>query len=80
MDVKSPNNEIAITIPAQYQRAILLLQHASQPSAPVSPDDIVDCVELQSGKTLPAKRQIVTYRPSDSPPIKNKGQIIDTWI
>ena len=80
MDVKSPNNEIAITISAHYQRAILLLQHVSHPSAPVSPDDIVDCVELQSGKTLPAKRQIVAYRSSDSPPNKNKGQIIDTWI
>lgn len=80
MDVKSPNNEIAVTIPAHYQRAILLLQQASYPSAPVSPDDIVDCVELQSGRTLPAKRQIVTYRPADIPPNKNKGQIIDTWI
>ena len=80
MNVKSPNNEIAITVPAQYQRAILLLQPSSHPSAPVSPDDIVDCVELQSGKTLPAKSKIVTYRPSGSPLIRNKGQIIDTWI
>jgi hypothetical protein len=80
MDVKSPNTEIPVTVPAQYQRAILLLQHVSHPSASVSPDDIVDCVELQSGKTLPAKRQIITYRPSDSPRIRNKGQIIDTWI
>jgi hypothetical protein len=80
MDVKTPNNEIAIAFPAQYRRAITLLQYVSHPSASVFPDDVVDCVELQSGKTLPAKRQIVAYRPSDSPRIKNKGQIIDTWI
>jgi hypothetical protein len=80
MDVKSPNTKIPIAIPAHYQLAIPLLQHASHPSAPVSTDDIVDCVELRSGRTLPAKRQVVSYRPSDSPPNKNKGQIIDTWI
>jgi hypothetical protein len=80
MNVKSPNTLIPINVPAQYQRAVSLLQHASIPSAPFSPDDIVDCVELQSGKTLLAKSKIVTYRPSDSPRIKNKGQIIDTWI
>ena len=79
MDVKSANARIPITVPAQYQRAVPLLQHASLSSSPVSPDDIVDCVELQSGKTSPANRQIITYRPSDSPRIKNKGQFIDIW-
>jgi hypothetical protein len=80
MDVKSPKTQIPITIPAQYQRALPLLWHVSNPSALISPDDIVDCIELQSGKTRPAKREIITYRPLDSPRIKNKGQIVDTWI
>ena len=79
MDVKSPNAQISITVPAQYQRAVPLLQHASLSSSPVSPDDIVDCVELRSGKNSPANRQIITYRPSDSSRIKNKGQFIDIW-
>jgi hypothetical protein len=80
MDVKSPNTQISITVPAQYQRAVTLLQQVSHPSAPVSPDDIVDCIELQSGKTSPAKRQIITYRPSDSPLIKDRGKFIDIWV
>jgi hypothetical protein len=80
MDVKLPNTQIAITVPAPYQRAITSLQQAYLPSSPVSPDDIFDCVELQSVKTSPVNKQIITYRPSDSPQIKKKGQIIDTWI
>ena len=80
MDVKLQNTQIAVAVPAQYQRAITSLQQAYVPSAPISPDDIFDCVELRSGKTSPVNKQIITYRPSDSPQIKNKGQIIDTWI
>jgi len=80
VDVKSPNAQIPILVPAQYQRAFPLLQHVSHTFAPVSPDDVLDCVELQTGKTSLAKRQIITYKHSDSPRIKSKGQIIDTWI
>jgi hypothetical protein len=69
-----------ITVPAHYHRAVTLLQHASIPSAPVSPDDIVDCVELRTGKASPAKRQIITYRLSDSPRIKDRGKLIDIWV
>lgn len=80
MDVKSPNARIPITVPAQYQRAVPLLQHVSLPSSSVSPDDVVDCVELQTDKPSPANMQIIRYRYSDSPRIKNKGQFIDIWV
>ena len=80
MDVKLPNTKIYITAPAQYERALPLLQHVSHPAALLSPDEVIDCVELRTGKTSPANKQITRYRPSDSPRIKNKGQIVDTWI
>lgn len=80
MDIKSTETQISITVPSQYQRALPLLQHVSHAFAPVSPDDIIDCIELQSGKTRPAKREIIVYGPSDSPRTMNKGQIVDTWI
>ena len=37
MDVELPNTQIAITVPAQYRRAVPSLQQGSLPS---SPDDI----------------------------------------
>jgi hypothetical protein len=80
MDVKPPNIQIPIAVPAQYQRTITLLQRAFLPSTTVYPDDVVDCVELKTGKTLLEKRLIINYKPADGPRTKNKGQIIDTWI
>ena len=80
MEVKLPNTKICIAVPAQYERALPLLQHVSHPAALLSPDDIIDCVELRTGKASPANKEIIKYRPSDGPQIKNKGQIVDTWV
>ena len=79
MDVKSSNTQIIVTVPATYQRAVPLVQQVSLPSSPVSPDDIVDCVELRSGKTSQANRQIIRYSPPDSSRIKEKGKFVDIW-
>ena len=69
-----------ITVPAQYQRAVALLKHASLSSSPISPADVVDCVELRTGKQSPTTMQIIRYRPSDSPRIKDRGKFIDIWV
>ncbi len=80
MDVKLPNTKVYITAPQQYERALPLLQYVSHPATLLSPDDVIDCIELRTGKTSPANKQIIEYRFSDSLRIKNKGQIVDTWI
>ena len=79
MDVRSPNTQISVTVPAHYQRATTLVQRVSPSITPVSPDDIVDCVELHGGKTKQVYRQIIRYTPPDSPRLKGKGQFIDIW-
>ena len=78
MEVKSPNTQLSVIVPATHQRATPALARVAS-IAPVSPDDIVDCVELHGGKTKEVSRQIIRYNPPESPRPKGKGQFIDIW-
>jgi len=80
MDVKPPNAQIPINVPATYQRTAQILQRASLQTRLVSPDDIIDCVEIQTGKPSTVNTHIVKYKPSNTPPMKDKGAFIDVWI
>ena len=73
MDIKPPNTQIPIIVPVAYQRAVRALQSATLHTLPVSPDDIVDCVEIQTGKPSPANTNIIRYKLSDNPHITDKG-------
>ena len=80
MDIKPPNTQISTIVPAVYQRAVRTLQRAAFQTLPVSPDDIIDCVEINTGKPSPANTNIIRYKPSDNPPTKGKGTLIDILI
>jgi hypothetical protein len=80
MDIKPPNTQIPIIVPAVYQRAVRILQHATLHALPVPPYDVIDYVEIQTGKPSPANTNILRYKTSDNPHIKDKGTFIDTWI
>ncbi|HYA14299.1 MAG TPA: hypothetical protein VEF33_08165 [Syntrophales bacterium] len=80
MDVKPPNAQIPINVPATYQRTAQILQRAYLQTKPVSPDDIIDCVEIQTGKPSPANTHIIKYKPLNTPLMKDKGSFIDIWI
>ena len=78
MEVKSPDTQLSVTVPATYRRPTPLLPRVSS-ITPVSPDDIVDCVELHGGKTKEVSSQIIRYSPPDSLRPRGKGQLIDIW-
>lgn len=80
MDVKPPNNQISTAVPAQYQRSVQILRSPIPRAEPVSPEDIVDCVEIKSESPPPsANRPVIKYGPIDRSR-SDKGAIIDIWI
>ena len=79
MDVKPPNNQVAASVPAPYQRPVQVLQRGSPPISAVLPEDVIDCVEIQWGGAPSANEQTMGYRPLDHPR-KEKGTFIDIWI
>ena len=72
MDVKPANAQTSITARTAYQRSPRVLQHTDIPSPPVSPDDIIGCVEIETGKPLPANIHIAHYKPLNNYPSKKK--------
>lgn len=80
MDIKLPNDQVFITVPVAYQRAVQTLHRTSLPDSPISSDDIIDCVEINTERHSPINAQIPLYKPSDQPPLNSKGTLIDIWI
>jgi hypothetical protein len=79
MDVKLLNAQSPITVPVAYQRSVQALQRASFQTSLLSSDDVIDCVELQTGKHSPANTYVPGYKPSGNLPLKDKGTCIDIW-
>jgi hypothetical protein len=80
MDIKTPNTQTSITVPVAYQRAVQTLQRTSLPTSPISSDDIIDCVEINTERHSPINTQKPLYKPSDKPGVYGKGTLIDIWI
>jgi hypothetical protein len=80
MDVKPPNAQIPIGDLTPYQRSVRILQRPTLPSLLVFTDNIIDCVEIQTGKHSAASAQIVSYKSLSSHPVKSKGTYIDIRI
>ena len=79
MDIKPLNAQIPITVPVAYQRFVQALQRVPFQASLLSSDDVIDCVELQTGKHSPANTHIPGYKPSGNFPLKDKGTCIDIW-
>jgi hypothetical protein len=81
MDVKASNAYIPAAASDVYLRPAPLLQKASRPAAVLSPDDIIDCVEIRAGGHPPmhTEKGGFGYGASDKPQT-TKGVLIDLWI
>jgi len=79
MDVKPSNAYVPAVVPDVYQRSAPLLRRASHPSSAMSPDDIIDCVEIQTDGHQTTDNCKIGYGPPDKPRMA-KGMFIDIWI
>ena len=80
MDVKPPNVQIPIRDLTPYQRPVRILHRPTLPLLLVFTDNIIDCVEIETGKHSAANTQIVSYKSLSSHPIKSKGTYIDIRV
>jgi hypothetical protein len=80
MDIKTPHAQTLITTPVAYQRTVQTLQRTSLPTSPISSDDIIDCVEINTERHSLINTQISLYEPLDKHPLNSKGTLIDIWI
>jgi hypothetical protein len=76
MDVNPQNANNSITALTTYQRtAQIILQRTTSPS-PVSPANIIDCIEIQT----PTNTHMLQYKPFANPLAKGKGAFVNIWI
>jgi len=79
MNVKPTPIAIPSAVPASYERPVRMPQRAVPLTGPVSPDDVVDCVEIRSGEIPAAKDPSPLYATPEKPS-KTKGTLIDIRI
>jgi hypothetical protein len=80
MNVTSPTAQIHNFTLTKYQQPRQILQRITIPPALVFPDDIIDCVAIETGKPAPANMQIINYTSSIHQLTKEKGTIIDIRV
>jgi hypothetical protein len=80
MDVKPPNAQLSIKTLAPYQQPVRILHRTTLPSLLVFPDDIIDCVETETGGHSSAYTQIVNYKSLSNNPMKEKGTFVDIRV
>jgi len=80
MDVKPPIAQPSIKTLAPYQQTVRILHRTTLPSLLVVPDDIIDCVEIETGRHSPAYTKIVNYKSLSNNPIKEKGTFVDIRV
>lgn len=80
MEVKPANAQISIKALAPYQQPVRILHRTTLPSLLVFPDDIIDYVEIETGRHSPAYMQIVNYKSLSNNSIKEKGTFVDIRV
>jgi hypothetical protein len=73
-------DRIPMNAPAVYQRSDQMLRRAFISVSPVSPNDIVDHIEIQTDVHSPAKEFMIRYKFVDNHPINVRGTFIDIHI
>ena len=80
MDVNPPNNQISSPFPVLCHRPVKILRSPIPLTVPVSPDDIVECVEIKTENSPSSEnRHVIKYGPGDRLRT-DKGAIIDIWF
>jgi hypothetical protein len=76
MDVKPLNTHNAITALALYRRTVQIILPRTSPPAPVSPANIIDCIEVKTATNT----HTLQYNPFANPLTKEKGVFINIWF
>jgi hypothetical protein len=92
MDVKPPIAQSPNSALTAYQRPPQVLRRINIPPLPVSLEDIIDSIEIETSKPLsadihtetrkssPASKQVVNYKYLSTDLINEKGTFVDLWI
>jgi hypothetical protein len=79
MDIKAPGNAMPPAVPVPYGRPAQIPQRPTPCTEPVSPEDVVDCIEIHNGDSPPLRKSTLTQRTvAKSSPAK--GTLIDIRI
>ena len=76
MDVRPLNARNSITALATHQRTVQIILLRTSPSTPVSPANIIDCIEIRT----PTNTHMLQYKPFANPLAKEKGAFINVWV
>jgi hypothetical protein len=76
MDVRPPNARNSITALVTYQRTVQIILQRTSPPAPVSPANIIDCIEIRT----PTNTHMLQYKPFANPLAKEKGAFVNIWV
>ncbi len=79
MDIRPPIAQIPIFALTEYQRS-QILQRIIIPSLQAFPDEIIDSIQIETGKRSPVYTQSVNYKSLNNHPIEGKGTFIDIRI
>jgi len=76
MDVKPLSTHNSITALAAYQQTVQIILRRTTPPSPVSPADIIDCIEMKTA----TNRHMLQYDPFANPLTKDRGAFINVWV
>jgi hypothetical protein len=76
MDVRPPDAHNSTTALATYQRTVQIVLQRTWPPAPVSPANIIDCIEIRT----PTNTHMLQYKPFANPLAKEKGAFVNIWV
>jgi hypothetical protein len=76
MDVRPLNAHNSITALATYQRTVQIVLQRPSPPAPISPADIIDCIEIRT----PTNTHMFQCKPFTNPIAKEKGAFVNIWV
>ena len=75
MDVRPPDAHNSITALATCRRAVQVVPHSAASPSPVSPVNIIDCIEIQ----MLTNTHSFQYKPLANILTKEKGAFVNIW-
>jgi hypothetical protein len=79
MDIKPSGSAMPPAVPVPYGRQAQMPQRPTPCTGPVSPEDVVDCLDIHTGDSPALRKSPLTQRTVEKP-IPAKGTLIDIRI
>jgi hypothetical protein len=76
MDFKPLHAHNSIAALAAYQQTVQIILRRTTPPSPVSPANIIDCIEMKRA----TNRHMLQYNPFANPLTKDKGVLVNVWV